>query len=273
MFDEAYLALAKANPDTLDDTDLKRASLNAEAQLAVRQGLFKRAIEAGERLMALGDTDDADTLLTLALARAMSGDWSKALELMNHVDELHEPRDAIEAVNRQKHRVLIHMNSRNYELAARAATELAALARAAGLRFDTAATQHNLGDIYDRLGDHPRAYAAFVESLELARQLEQDRLTNLNQMHLCLLDGLRSAEGAADRLKALIRHADAKGYLWDVLEGRLLLARLAANVGDHGLASELLTEVTEMAKQHGHRLIELDAQELLESIKGDSLHG
>ncbi len=273
LFDEAYQALAKADHIALEDPEIERMRLNAEAQLAVRQGLFLRAIQAGERLVALGHTDDLDTLLTLALARAMSGDCDAALALMDRVDALSEPADAIEAVNRQKHRVLIHMNRRDYETAARAATELAALARAAGLRFDTAATQHNLGDIYDRLGDHPRAYAAFVDSLELARQLEQDRLINLNKMHLCLLDGLRSAEGAEARLKAHIRHADAKGYLWDVLEGRFLLARLAASEGDHERAREVLEQVMQMASEHGHKLIQVDAAELLASIQGDSLHG
>ncbi|MEQ9325385.1 MAG: hypothetical protein RIF41_39830, partial [Polyangiaceae bacterium] len=142
----------------------------------------------------------------------------------------------------------------------------AGLARAAGLRFDTAAALHNLGDIHDRLGEHPRAYAAFVESLELTKTLEQDRLTNLNQMHLCLLDGLRSPEGADERLKTLIRYADAKGYLWDVLEGRFLLARLATAHGEHDKARKLVEEVAEMAADYGHRLIEEDAKQLSKQL-------
>jgi len=272
LFEEAYQALDKAATHKPADDTLKRARLNAEAQLAARQGMFKRAISAGEQLVAMGQHDDTDTLQTLALARAMSGQCDAALELMDKVDSLSQPRNTIEAVVRQKHRVLIHFNRRDYETAAREATELAVVARAASLRFDTAAAQHNLGDIYDRLGDHPRAYAAFVESLELSRLLEQDRLINLNQMHLCLLDGLRSAEGAEARLKAHIRHADGKGYLWDVLEGRFLLARLAAAEGDHARALKLLNQVMTMAAEHGHNLIRIDAKLLLERIEGNSLH-
>lgn len=266
LFDEAYQALDVASPDQLDDRELTRKSLIAEAQLAMRQGLFKRTIAAGERLAALGEAQDLETLLTLALARAMSGDTEGAEKAMSAVEALGEPTDAIEAVMRQKHHVLVLMAKHEYTTAAAEATELAGLARAAGLRFDTAAALHNLGDIHDRLGDHPRAYAAFVESLELTKTLEQDRLTNLNQMHLCLLDGLRSPEGADERLKTLIRYADAKGYLWDVLEGRFLLARLATAHGEHDKARKLVEEVAEMAADYGHRLIEEDAKQLSKQL-------
>jgi hypothetical protein len=142
------------------------------------------------------------------------------------------------------------------------------VARAAGLRFDTAAALHNLGDSCDRLGDHPRAYAAFVESLELTRLLEHDRLSNLNQMHLCLLDGLRTAEGAEERLKGHIRYADGHGYHWDVLEGRFLLARLAAAWGDHQRARDQLLKVIEVAAEEGHKITEADARQLLAELDG-----
>ena len=124
-----------ADPDKLEDVELKKASLIAMAQLAVRQGLFTRAVEAGERLLELGATEDRDTLLTLALARAMSGDPKSALELMAKVEALGEPKDAIEAVGRLKHYVLIRFNNRDYDAAVKDATELAALARdAEGVR-------------------------------------------------------------------------------------------------------------------------------------------
>jgi eukaryotic-like serine/threonine-protein kinase len=269
LFDEAYLELEAAAASPIEDPALLRASLNAEAQLAMRQGLFKRTIAAGERLAELGETEDSETLLTLALARAMAGDVEGADASMAKVEARGEPRDAIEAVTRQKHRMLMLMAKHDYTTAAVVATELAALARAAGLRFDTAAALHNLGDIHDRLGDHPRAYAAFVESLELTRQLDQDRLSNLNRMHLCLLDGLRSPEGAQDRLKGLIRYADGHGYLWDVLEGRFLLSRLVAAHGDHDRARSLLQEVIEMARDYGHRLIEQDATKMANQLSAD----
>ncbi len=279
LFEEAFAELDAASAEGASvegaslEESLQRELLTAEAEIAARQGLFRRSIEAGDKLEKLGlIEDDVEALMTLSLARAMTGDGDSALAILEKVNQLGEPRDAIEAVVRQKHRALIFFNKRDFDAAAREGTELASLARAAGLRFDTAAALHNLGDIYDRLGDHPRAYAAFVESIELTRLLEHDRLTNLNQMHLCLLDGLRSPEGAEERIKALIRHADGHGYLWDVLEGRYLLARLAAAHGDHEQARRQLGHVMEMATGYGHKLIHTDAEELLRDLKGDSHH-
>lgn len=274
LFEEAFAELDAATANTADkDEALQRELLTAEAEIAARQGLFKRSIEAGAKLEELGLIEnDVDALMTLSLSRAMTGDCDAALMLLEKVTAVGEPRDAIEAVVRQKHRALIFFNKRDFDTAAREGTELASLARAAGLRFDTAAALHNLGDIYDRLGDHPRAYAAFVESIELTRLLEHDRLTNLNQMHIYLLDGLRSSEGAEERIKSLIRYADGHGYLWDVLEGRYLLARLGAAHGDHERARRQLVQVMEMADSYGHKLIHTDASELLHSLKGDSHH-
>ncbi len=274
LFAEAFAELDAATTEDLSDGDsLRRDILNTEAEIAVRQGLFKRAIDAGLQLEKWGLIEgNVEALMTLSLARAMIGDCDTALELIEQVNALGEPKDAIEAVVRQKHRALIFFNKRDFDAAAREGTELASLARAAGLRFDTAAALHNLGDIYDRLGDHPRAYAAFVESADLTRVLEHDRLTSLNQMHICLLDGLRSPEGVEDKIKALIRIADGHGYLWDVLEGRYLLARLCAAHGEHERAQRMLDQVTELATEYGHHLILTDARELSREIEGESHH-
>jgi serine/threonine protein kinase/tetratricopeptide (TPR) repeat protein len=268
LFEDGYQALDKTDPGALADVELRRAILTAEAQLAGRQGNFARAARAVDALEALGPSDDPEVLMTVALARCSTGQCPRALELMDRVDQLAPTSDAVEAVTRQKHRVLIYFNMRDFAAAARSAAELAQLARAAGLRFDTAAALHNLGDASDRHGDRPRAYAAFVESLELCRQLEHDRLTNLNQMHVCFLDGLRGQTAAEERLKSLIRYADGHGYLWDVLEGRLLLGRLCAERGDRDGARKKLEEVVAMAEEHGHSLIGDDAREMLKTLGG-----
>jgi serine/threonine protein kinase/tetratricopeptide (TPR) repeat protein len=267
LFDEAYEGLGYVDVDTLESDELKIAALTTETQLATRQGMFVRAVKAGDRLEALG-LDDADALLTLSLARTMDGQTDAALALLDRLNQISPPRDIREQVTRQKHLVLIHFNARDWETAARSAAELAKLARTAGLRFDAAAALHNLGDSSDRLGDHPRAYAAFIESLELTRALEHERLSNLNQMHLCLLDGLRSPEGTEERLKSLVRFADGHGYLWDVLEGRFMLARLAAAHGDHESARRQLEAIIDKARTQGHKLIEFDAKELQKKLQG-----
>jgi tetratricopeptide (TPR) repeat protein len=266
LFDDAYEALHKLEPDSIVDRDLLVASLAVECELGARQGLFSRAVVACDKLATLGPIDDPRVLVTMCLARAASGDTEQAFALLERVEALSDPNDSVQAVELAKHRTLVHFNSRDFASAARESGTVAKLALAVGLRFEAAIALHNLGDASDRLGDHPRAYAAFVESLELTRQIEHDRLSNLNQLHLCLLDGLRSPEGAEEKLRALIRYAEARGYHWDVIEGRFLLARLCTAHGAHERARRLLEEIIRISGEQGHRLIGMDAEELLDKV-------
>jgi eukaryotic-like serine/threonine-protein kinase len=265
LFDDAYEMIAKVDVAAVADRALKIAALAADCELSGRQGSFARAIKACDGLDALG-VSEPRTLLAMALARAASGDTARAHAMLDRLEELADPNDLAQAVTRLKHRTLVHFNARDFGAAARDSSTVAKLALAAGLRFEAAAALHNLGDACDRMGDHPRAYAAFIESLELTRQLEQDRLSNLNQLHLCLLDGLRNPDGAEEKLKALVRYADARGYLWDVLEGKFLLARLWTAHGDHQRARRLLEEILVTSSEQGHGLIIIDARELLEKL-------
>ncbi|MEM9692110.1 MAG: protein kinase [Myxococcota bacterium] len=261
LFSEAYQILEFADPERLDDLGLKRESLTAEAYLATRQGDHRRAITAVESLEALGVPLNESELLTQALAKAMVGEAADAKLIMERVEQT-EPEDVLVQVMRQKHWLLVHFNLRDFGTAAKVALELSNLARAAGLRFDAAAALHNLGDIHYRLGDPSRAYVALQESLELTRQLEHERLTNLNLMHLCVLEAQRGDEEAEGRLKQLIRYADGRGFMWDVLEGRYLLARLAGMAGRKKEALEMLEEVIEMVEESGQQLIRADARDL-----------
>lgn len=243
--------------------DVQRAVLAAECELAARQGRIERALTACQRLEALGGALDARTRTAMSVAYASSGATDRALELLDELEKATSPDAPSASASVAKHRAIVHFNRRDFAAAAAESSKSARLALSAGLRFEAALALHNLGDACDRLGDHPRAYAAFVESLELSRQLEHDRLSNTNQLHLCMLDGLRSAESVEEKLKALIRYADARGYLWDVIEGRFLLARLYVAHRQHERARRLLEEVLRSASEHRHGLIEADARELL----------
>ena len=266
LFDEASEALELTASQKLDNKALVRSALVVAAQLAARRGMFARVIEAGEQLEALDAPDHIDTLYALVVARSMAGQPQQAQKLLHRIDKVQPTKDAAAQVQRGKHQVLVDFNARRFEKAAKHAIALATNARAHGLRYDAAAALHNLGDIYDRLGDHPRAYAAFVESITLARQLENERLTNLNQVHLCMLDGLRSPEGAEERLKTLIRTADGHGYIWDVLQGHYQLARLCVSHGHHTRARTLLTALLADAEKHGHRFVAEDVTDMLATL-------
>jgi len=264
---EELASWRSATPDAASlPVDLDAAVLSAECELAARQGRIEQAIAASERLDALGLAPDARTRFAMTVAYASGGNTARALQILADLEAESLDLGVGFQVSLAKHRTIVHFNQRDFAAAAREAGTTARLALSAGLRFEAALALHNLGDACDRLGDHPRAYAAFVESLELSRQLEHDRLSNVNQLHLCMLDGLRSSEGVEEKLKALIRYADARGYLWDVIEGRYLLARLHVAHGVHERARKLLEDVLANATEHRHGLIAADARELLTCI-------
>ncbi|MBW2527237.1 MAG: protein kinase [Deltaproteobacteria bacterium] len=266
LFEEAYDVLEAVDVAAEADVDLKRAALIAEIIISVRQGLFVRAASAADRLEELGPIDDPLTMLAVSQARGSTGQPELGLRLLDQLDQQWAPKDAAEAVMRRKHRCLISFSARDYAGAAREARQGARLARAVWLRYETAVALHNLADALIRLEDHPRAYAALTESLDLTRLLEHERLTALNQMYLSYLDGLRDVEGATDRLKSLIRYADGHGYLWDVLEGRFLLARLALFRDEADEARGYLEQVVGMAEDQGHEVIAIEARELLAEL-------
>lgn len=253
-----------------DEPDQRRAHdvavLAAECELCARQGRVIRGRLACDELDSLGATLEVRTALASSVIRASTGDTTRALELLDSVEGGLSESDLPRRIAVSKHRAIVQFNRRDFAAAAREANKAARAALSAGLRFEAALALHNLGDAFDRLGDHPRAYAAFVESLDLARQLDQERLSNLNQIHLCMLDGLRSAEGFEEKLRALIRFADGRSYLWDVIEGRYLLARLYSAHGSHEKARRLLEEVVASAREHGHGLIAEDADALLRKL-------
>jgi eukaryotic-like serine/threonine-protein kinase len=264
-FDEAYEELAGVDISAEQDPDgtLRVAAWTSEMELCARQGLFTRGAAAAKRLEESGLALSTDARLMLAGTKASIGNTAEALALVDELDEQAPPSNDVGAALRMKHRFLIHFNDRDFVAACKVSSALAKLAQKAGLRFEAAAALHNLGDACDRIGDHPRAYAAFVESLDLCREMELERLINLNQMHLALLDGLRNFEGADERIITHIRHADARGYLWDVLEGKFLLARLMLRHGDHVRAKKYLREVLDLSEEHRHELLRLDALELM----------
>ena len=266
LFDEGFVLLEEVQLGEVSDRTLEAAVLAAECELAGRQGLHARALRACARLELLEPELDARTVVAMSVARAANGEFDLALALLERVaarggeDDL--PLQALLA----KHRAVVHFYRRDFVAAARESSTSARLALAAGLRFEAALGLHNLGDACDRIGEHPRAYAAFIESLELSRQLDHDRLSNVNQLHLSMLDGLRNSEGAEEKLKALTRYADARGYLSDAMGGRYLMARLFAAHGSHERARRILGEVCREAEERGDGLIAADARELLAKL-------
>ncbi|AUX38625.1 uncharacterized protein SOCE26_000020 [Sorangium cellulosum] len=266
LFEEAYTRLEQAYALTGDREDLRRKALACETEIGVRTGDFARAVRAIEQLAAMGDVDDARLLLAISHTRAAMGDVDAALRALDRAERLGDPDDLAAASEREKQRVLVHVFRRDFDAAVKASARAVDLARSAGLRFETAAALHNLGDASRRLGDLPRAYASLTESKELAEESGHERLVSINRAHLAYLDGLSGAGGAADLLRELARYADARSCRTDALESRYLLGALLKHQGQLVEARLTLAEVLTLAAAYGNKLVADDARAALAEL-------
>ncbi|WP_437548396.1 protein kinase [Sorangium sp. So ce367] len=266
LFADAYARLEEAYALAGDRGDLRRKALACETEIGVRSGDFARAERAVEQLEATGAIDDPRLLLAISQTRAATGDIAAALRALDRAEALGDPGDLAAASEREKQRVLVHVFLRDFDAAVKSSARAVDLARSAGLRFETAAALHNLGDASRRLGDLPRAYASLTESKELAEESGHERLASINRAHLAYLDGLSGAVGAGELLRELARYADARSYRTDALESRYLLGALLKQRGLVKEARRELAEVLDLASAYGNKLVADDARSALSEL-------
>ncbi len=257
LFDEAYKKLEEAFSLAGEDNRLLSEALVVEIDMAGRAGDYARAVRAIERLEKLGPVDHSRALLAVAIGRAGSGDLPAAIHALDEAERLDRPDDLVAAANREKLRVLAHSYARDYKAAVEASERAIGVARSAGLRYDIAASLHNLGDNCRQLGDFPRAYAALTESKEVAEALGAERLVTLNRIHLAYLDGMSGLPDADKLLRDLIAYAESRGFHGDGREGRYLVGVLLAHQGAKVEARRELENVMAMAQaQRDHATVE-----------------
>ncbi|MCK6587679.1 MAG: protein kinase [Polyangiaceae bacterium] len=265
-FQGAYALLDEAFALTGDTDELCRKALAVEVEMAVRSGDFARAARAADKIESMGPIRHPRLLIAIAQARAASGNSTAALRALDRAELLGGSDDAVAASEREKQRALVYIFSRDFKAAVAVSARAVDLARSAGLRAETAAALHNLGDASRRLGELPRAYASMTESLEIAESAGFERLVSINRIHLTFLDGLAEAPKALTTLKELIRYADSRGYVTDVLEGRCLLGVLELHRGNLTEAKRELEGVLSMAIAYGNKLVADDAREALRGL-------
>jgi serine/threonine protein kinase/tetratricopeptide (TPR) repeat protein len=266
LFDEAHKRLEEAFSLAGEETILLSDALIVEIEMAGRSGDFARAMRAVEKLEALGPLNSSRALTAAGFARGATGDAAGAMRDLDEAARTDRPDDLLAAANREKQRVLVHLTTRNYRGAVDASARAIDLARSAGLRYDVAASLHNLGDACRRIGDMPRAYAALIESKELAETLGSERLATLNRIHLAQLDGQSGVPDADKLLRELIRYAESRGFLTDAREGRLMLGGLLARQGAKAEARRELESVLAMAVAQSDHATAADARELLATL-------
>ncbi len=269
LFDSCYRRLAEAfelSEGHGEQRDLRRSALLIEAEAAVRGGDFTRVVQAADKIEAMGPVNDERVLSVIAYAYASMSNLHGALRALDRADALSDPNDLAAACARAKQRAWVHLYCRDLKTGIEASLQAVQVARAANLRYDIAATLHNLGEAARRMGDLPRAYAALTESLEVARGASNERLVHLNRLHLAFLDGMSGVAGADALLRDLVRYANSHGYWTDAIEGKYLLGMLLKHRGQLDEARRELSEVQSIAAAKGNPLIFEDAREAIAEI-------
>lgn len=271
MFDAATEHVDRALNLAGDRLPLRRAALLTGAEIAFRRGQFKRALELFEKVNDIGGLERGEAYrvqIGFAHTNAASGDRKRGLEHLERASELADPTDLAAAVEREKIRGLILYFTRDFRGAVDAFERGVDLARTAGLSYEVGLALHNMGDALIWLGSFARSHVAFRESLTLCEQYGYERLAIHDRMYIAFLEGEKGRDDAVRTLRDLIASAEAKGYIWDILDGRHLLGTLAYRKGDRALATTELTFVRDLAMENHNQLLEQSAQEMLEQIQG-----
>jgi tetratricopeptide (TPR) repeat protein len=264
--------LAAAEPIAAADPKLMKLVLSAHAGQAIRQGDFKRSLDLLDRLGGIvtqaGDKTEEHTILVhRAQAHGGLSDRKNALLELERADVL-LPGDVMAACERQKVRSLIEYFARDFRSASVAAEKAIDHARGLGLSYEVAVNLHNLGEFLIRLADFPRAYGAIRQSVALCDEFGFDRLASQNRMFLAFLDGVAGDAGAEATLRQGIRYAEVNDFMWDNINGRLLLAWLFQRRGASAAAKAEFDALVVLARAMGNHLVVEDCELALRELAG-----
>ncbi len=275
MYDAARVQLGAAEAIAQRRPELVKSALVAAAELAGRQGDFKRSITLLERLEAVvskvgGDgpeqqREEHKLLVSLVQTNAAMGDHAAALRHFERAATL-LPDDPTLVCERHKLRALVDYFARDFRAAALNTEKAIDAARELGLSYEVAVNLHNLGDILLHLEDYARAYGAIKQSLALCDELGHERLASHDRMVLAFLDALVGDLEATNILLQGIRYAEANDFTWDVLGGRFLHAKLLQTRGDLDGARLEFQKLRELARAAGNRLVADDCVSALRSM-------
>jgi eukaryotic-like serine/threonine-protein kinase len=266
--EESRQRLAEAEVISEKDEALTKQVILAEAELATRQGDFKRTLERLDLLRGTTGDDPEKHRIALHLAQAHGGLGERRTALAG-LEEAERvlPDDRMAALERTKVRALVDYFTRDFRSAAQNCEKAIAMGREMGIGYEVMLNLHNLGDILVHLGDLPRAYGAFRQSLALCEESGYERLANYNRMFLAYLDGIQGTGDSEKLLRQGIAYAESKDFTWDVIGGRVLLAALLHRAGQLQEATREYDRTRVLAIAAGHRLVVDDCEIALKKLE------
>ena len=266
---DARAAFETALTLAADDTRLQYEVISAQADASAFQGEFEAARAAYARLATLG-TNLADeppstdglgeafrVASNLAFLHAATGDAAGARASVATAERATQ-NDPVRLLELTKVRGLLAYYAGLFADAVLAFESAVDQGRALGLTYEIAINLHNAGDVFLRQGDRARAYGAFHQSKALSSEAGHERLTLHNRMFVGYLDALAGNPAGKEQLQLAVETAEAREYMWDMLNGKRLLAELAREQGEPGAALAFAKLAAE-ATAHGHTALAAEA--------------
>jgi len=268
-----WLERAESVAKRRGDRGLERDIALACAEAHARNGEYTSVIEHGRRALELAQmTDDVTAqvrcLLLMAPAYAAIGEGEVALSALRDAQELTgDPPDRMVEVELYKVRSLVFHQLGDQEGMVDSARRSLDLAREYGFSYEVAVNAHNLGEFYLRTGDDKKAFSSLKMGYEVAAEHGFARLAWLNVCLLGFLDAMRfgSEQGKARMIQS-VQYAEERGYTWDLIGEKYLLAIVEQKLGRPEAALAALRDVIALAERHGHVRICDDAEQGLRAV-------
>ena len=266
----AHLELGLNSAQALGLPELEVELLEALGELACDQGDWveaDRALTAALRLAGDDAQLAAMSCLGLGDRYARAGDTERAMELLLRARAEAERAGDRLLLGRVVNTLgLTTHAAERYDESLALFREALALRGGTGQRVSVIVNLYNIGEALVRLGDAPRAWAAFNRAKEQAVEQGAHRLAALGELWLGYLAAARGDEAGEARLSdatvALSRLNDPQS----ALTGRWLAGRLHRERGDHPQAQALLRAALSDAEALGATLLARDIQRELAQL-------
>jgi tetratricopeptide (TPR) repeat protein len=256
------------------DRGLERDVALAAAEAHARNGEYTAVIQyVNEALELARATEDVAAqvrcMLLVAPAYAAVGEGDAALGVLRDLSGLMGERpDRLAEVEFHKVRSLVFHQVGDQDGMIDAGRRALDLAKEYGFPYEVAVNAHNLGEFYIRLREESRAFASLRLSYEVATEHGFARVSWLNVCLLGFLDAMRfGSEQARVRMREAVRYAEERGYTWDLIGEKYLLAIVEQKLGNLEGARTALREVIDLADRHGHVRVCDDAEAGLRAVE------
>ena len=270
MWLERALSVARRRGDRGLERDVALAAAEAHARNGEYTAVVRYVADALELAKA---TDDVPAQVRAhaigAPAFAAIGEVDRAREALSELETLtFDHPDRLTEVELYRVRASVLHEVGEFAPATEAARHALDLAREYGFPFELASSALQLGKLYLLAGEDSKAFTAYKTSYDVSTEHGFARLQWLNVCLLGFLDAMRfDSEQGRGRMLSAVRYAEERGYIWDLIVEKYVLAMVEQKRNSAEAACGLMREVIELADSHGHARIGDSAEKALRAVE------